>query len=622
MPFKSDAQRAFFNANRKKLESQGVDVDEWNASSRGKKLPARVAKAASAPPYPSAVSAAGAGASARQLTGHLGGKQANFLAISDSPFSVAMAKLEQSKKVANYMEVPGMISTIAQLAKVAASNKQADMTGMQILGSNTAVGGGIVGGGIGGALGLAAGALNSRKGKRIHDTMTGGMRGLVGGGLIGAGAGGGLGIGGGSVIPMKEMIDSLKNEGRPLGHQRIEQYMHENGHTPVSITGRMLAGALGGAGVGGLASHALLGNGADKDKDEEKEGSIKGLAKAAAEKTAFSSGMGMLPKPPASTALRYGVTRPTAGPGGSGGMSGIIGGMLPKPTMPYAAGGPGGTASTGAGVMPKPAGGGGGFGGMLPKPTMQYAAGGPGGMASTGAGAVQPKPMAPQPQLTLQQAGQQVNQAMRSTIRNKTHGQNPATAMQMAPQHTNPSDQAHAMLADLNKRRRAAGGEVSDAAAVQARANELLNMSNTMRNAPGYQPPGAGNSPRDQADAIRQKLNAMRRAAGGEVPEAAQMMREMNRLSAEYDRSALPNAAARALGKAAAEKVALAGLAGGSLGAVGGGALGNMAARGLVGPYKNEKLDSGEDDDDDESEEKEAACSKKKRYMQMLKRRG
>lgn len=74
MPFKSDAQRAFFNANRKKLEAQGVDVDEWNASSRGKKLPARVAKAASAPPSPSAASAAGAGASAGQLTGHLTGK--------------------------------------------------------------------------------------------------------------------------------------------------------------------------------------------------------------------------------------------------------------------------------------------------------------------------------------------------------------------------------------------------------------------------------------------------------------------------------------------------------------------------------------------------------------------
>lgn len=27
------------NANKKKLEKQGVDVDEWNASSKGKKLP-------------------------------------------------------------------------------------------------------------------------------------------------------------------------------------------------------------------------------------------------------------------------------------------------------------------------------------------------------------------------------------------------------------------------------------------------------------------------------------------------------------------------------------------------------------------------------------------------------
>jgi 8-oxo-dGTP pyrophosphatase MutT (NUDIX family) len=34
---------AFFNANRKKLEAQGVDVDEWNASSKGKKLPEKVA---------------------------------------------------------------------------------------------------------------------------------------------------------------------------------------------------------------------------------------------------------------------------------------------------------------------------------------------------------------------------------------------------------------------------------------------------------------------------------------------------------------------------------------------------------------------------------------------------
>ena len=41
MPYVSDAQRKFFNANRARLTAQGVDVDEWNASSRGKKLPAR-----------------------------------------------------------------------------------------------------------------------------------------------------------------------------------------------------------------------------------------------------------------------------------------------------------------------------------------------------------------------------------------------------------------------------------------------------------------------------------------------------------------------------------------------------------------------------------------------------
>jgi hypothetical protein len=46
MPYVSDAQRRYFNVNRKKLERQGVDVDEWNDASRGKKLPERVKHAA------------------------------------------------------------------------------------------------------------------------------------------------------------------------------------------------------------------------------------------------------------------------------------------------------------------------------------------------------------------------------------------------------------------------------------------------------------------------------------------------------------------------------------------------------------------------------------------------
>ena len=49
MPYKSDAQRKFFNANRDKLEKQGVDVDEWNDASEGKKLPNRVKKKKEAP---------------------------------------------------------------------------------------------------------------------------------------------------------------------------------------------------------------------------------------------------------------------------------------------------------------------------------------------------------------------------------------------------------------------------------------------------------------------------------------------------------------------------------------------------------------------------------------------
>lgn len=44
MPFKSDSQRKFFNANKAKLESKGVNVDEWNKSSKNLDLPEKVSK--------------------------------------------------------------------------------------------------------------------------------------------------------------------------------------------------------------------------------------------------------------------------------------------------------------------------------------------------------------------------------------------------------------------------------------------------------------------------------------------------------------------------------------------------------------------------------------------------
>lgn len=42
MPYKSLAQEKFFNINKAKLEKQGVSVEEWNKSSKGKKLPKKV----------------------------------------------------------------------------------------------------------------------------------------------------------------------------------------------------------------------------------------------------------------------------------------------------------------------------------------------------------------------------------------------------------------------------------------------------------------------------------------------------------------------------------------------------------------------------------------------------
>jgi len=48
MPYKSQAQERYFNANRAKLEKQGVDVGEWNGASKGMKLPAKISPVAAA----------------------------------------------------------------------------------------------------------------------------------------------------------------------------------------------------------------------------------------------------------------------------------------------------------------------------------------------------------------------------------------------------------------------------------------------------------------------------------------------------------------------------------------------------------------------------------------------
>lgn len=44
MPYKSQAQAAYFNIHKKELEKEGVNVEEWNKESKGKKLPKKVTK--------------------------------------------------------------------------------------------------------------------------------------------------------------------------------------------------------------------------------------------------------------------------------------------------------------------------------------------------------------------------------------------------------------------------------------------------------------------------------------------------------------------------------------------------------------------------------------------------
>ena len=44
MPYDSQAQAAWVNIHRTKLEAQGVNVDEWTQASKGKKLPPRAPK--------------------------------------------------------------------------------------------------------------------------------------------------------------------------------------------------------------------------------------------------------------------------------------------------------------------------------------------------------------------------------------------------------------------------------------------------------------------------------------------------------------------------------------------------------------------------------------------------
>jgi hypothetical protein len=100
---------------------------------------------------------------------------------------------------------------------------------------------------------------------------------------------------------------------------------------------------------------------------------------------------------------------------------------------------------------------------------------------------------------------------------------------------TDPRAQAQELIAKLNKMRRDAGGEVPEAQQMMQEINRLMALSNQSRNAMTPQQAQGSKDPHIQAQALIAQLNQMRQQAGGEVPQAQQIMAEVRRLQAMGD---------------------------------------------------------------------------------------
>ena len=103
-----------------------------------------------------------------------------------------------------------------------------------------------------------------------------------------------------------------------------------------------------------------------------------------------------------------------------------------------------------------------------------------------------------------------------------------------------PRQQAEMLIGELNSRRQKAGREIPEAPQMMAQINALLAKSNEMRNSRSPQAAAqfAGANPQDphaQAQSLIAKLNEMRSKAGREVPQAQQIMSEVRRLQAQGD---------------------------------------------------------------------------------------
>lgn len=114
--------------------------------------------------------------------------------------------------------------------------------------------------------------------------------------------------------------------------------------------------------------------------------------------------------------------------------------------------------------------------------------------------------------------------------------QSPPPSVETPPEPTAEMyfSQARELIDRLNQMRRDAGGEVPEAPQIMAQVKRLQAMGDQLRNAPDYRPSDSGD-PHQQAQMLIQDLNARRRQAGGEVPDAPRVMAEVRRLQAMGD---------------------------------------------------------------------------------------
>lgn len=117
-------------------------------------------------------------------------------------------------------------------------------------------------------------------------------------------------------------------------------------------------------------------------------------------------------------------------------------------------------------------------------------------------------------------------------------GRPEAELMQPVPQPADYSMQAREMINKLNAMRRSAGGEVPEAPAMMREINRLMELGNRQRNQPGYQIPASdpARDPYQQAKTLIARVNDMYRAGyTPNSPEVQRIMADVRRLHAEGD---------------------------------------------------------------------------------------